>query len=250
MKNKKFFFLTGIMRCGNTLLTSLINQNPKLCISPNSIVPEIIFRLYNLKNDPLFDEQKDHKSYDSVIKSVLDSYYKDWKQEYIIERGPWGTPFNYEALKELGYLPSKFICLVRPIKEILASFIKVVKPTRLELPQFCDFLMHEAGPIGKSILALNSLKEKEKNNLHIIQYHDLCKDPEKVLKKLYNFLEIEYYKEHRFNNLEQVDFSKGEQTKIRTDKVSLKKYDYDLWIPKEIIKKYENTSIFTSSKNK
>ena len=77
MKNKKFFFLTGIMRCGNTVLTSLINQNPNLCITPNSIVPEIIFRLYNLKNDPIFDEQKDHKSFDSVIKSVLDNYYKE-----------------------------------------------------------------------------------------------------------------------------------------------------------------------------
>jgi hypothetical protein len=250
MKNKKFFFLTGIMRCGNTVLTSLINQNPNLCISPNSIVPEIIFRLYNLKNDPIFDEQKDHKSYDSVIKSVLNNYYKDWKQDYIIERGPWGTPFNYEALKELGYLPSKFICLVRPIKEILASFIKVVKPTKFELPGFCDYLMHEAGPVGKSILGLNNLKEKEKDNLHIIEYHDLCKNPEKVLKNIYNFLEIEYYKEHKFTSLKQVDFSKGDQTTIRTDKVSLKKYNYDLWLPKEIIKKYENASVFTSSKNR
>ena len=250
MKNKKFFFLTGVMRCGNTVLTSLINQNPNLCVSPNSIVPEIIFRLYNLKNDPIFDEQKDHKSFDSVIKTVLDSYYKDWKQEYIIERGPWGTPFNYEALKELGYLPSKFICLVRPIKEIMASFIKIVKPAKPEMVNFCDYLMHEGGPIGKSILALNHLAEKEKDNLNVIQYHDLCKNPEKVLKNLYNFLELEYYKGHKFTNLKQVDFSKGEQTKIRTDKVSLKKYDYDLWIPKQSLKKYENASIFTRPKNR
>lgn len=250
MKNKKFFFLTGIMRCGNTVLTSLINQNPNLCISPNSIVPEIIFRLYNLKNDPIFDEQKDHTSFDSVTKSVLDNYYKEWTQEYIIERGPWGTPFNYEALKELGYLPSKFICLVRPIKEIIASFIKIVKPAKPEMVNFCDYLMHEGGPIGKSILALNHLAEKEKDNLHIIQYHDLCKDPEKTLKKIYGFLELEYYKDHKFKNLKQVDFSKGEQTKIRTDKVALKKYDYNLWIPKESLKKYENASIFTRSKNR
>ena len=241
---KNFYFLSGFMRCGNTVLTSLVNQNPDLCITPNSITPEIMFKLHELKQGSIFKEQKDEKSLDSVIKDVLPSYYKNWKQKHIIERGPWGTPFNYAALKEAGYLPSKFIFLVRPIKEILASFIKIRGPKKTELETFCDLLMQqEGGPIGKSLFAYNHLVEN-KEKIHIIKYHELCKNPEKILKNLYKFLEIDYYPKHRFTKLKQVDTSLGRQTKIRTDKVELKKHDYGLWIPKTTLKKYENSFIY------
>jgi len=63
--NKQFFFLSGFMRCGNNLLTSIINQNPEVCITPNSIVPEMLYQMYKLQDTSLFKEQNDHKSFDS-----------------------------------------------------------------------------------------------------------------------------------------------------------------------------------------
>jgi len=245
--NKQFFFLSGFMRCGNNLLTSIINQNPEVCITPNSIVPEMLYQMYKLQDTPLFREQKDHKSFDSSLKNIMTGYYSNWKQKYIIERAPWGTPFNHEALKELGMLPSKFIFLIRPTKEILASFVKAVKPK--DVIGFCKFLMDEGGPIGKSLIAYNNiLKKEKKENILIINYHDLCDNPEKIVNNLYKFLNIPIFKKHRFTNLKQVD-TKNDQTKIRTDKVKIKSYDYDLWLPKEIVKEYENSIRNTRRKN-
>ena len=43
---KKYFYLTGIPRCGNTVLSSILNQNPDLYQTPNSVVPEMLFKLY------------------------------------------------------------------------------------------------------------------------------------------------------------------------------------------------------------
>ena len=247
MKDQKYFFLSGFMRCGNNLLTSIINQNPNVCITPNSIVPEMLYQMYKLQDTPLFKEQNDQKSFDSSLKNILTGYYSNWKQEYIIERAPWGTPFNYEALKELGMLPSKFIFLVRPVKEILASFVKAVKPG--DVVAFCKFLMDEGGPIGKSLIAYNNiLKKEKKTNVLIINYHDLCSNPEKTIYKLYKFLNIPFYKKHKFTNLKQVDITNN-QTKIRTRKIEVKTYDYDLWLPKEIIKEYENAIRYTRRKN-
>ena len=151
--NKQFFFLSGFMRCGNNLLTSIINQNPEVCITPNSIVPEMLYQMYKLQDSYLFKEQKDQKSFDSSLKNIMTGYYSNWKQKYIIERGPWGTPFNYEALKELGMLPSKFIFLVRPTKEILASFVRAVKPG--DVISFCKFLSCLSVCIHPLILCAN-----------------------------------------------------------------------------------------------
>jgi hypothetical protein len=40
-KDKKIFFLAGFPRAGNTLLTSILNQNPDICCTPNSVTLEI-----------------------------------------------------------------------------------------------------------------------------------------------------------------------------------------------------------------
>ena len=36
VKNKKIFFLAGFPRAGNTLLTSILNQNPDICCIGNN----------------------------------------------------------------------------------------------------------------------------------------------------------------------------------------------------------------------
>tara|TARA_B100001094_G_C18131979_1_gene772800 strand:- start:403 stop:528 length:126 start_codon:yes stop_codon:yes gene_type:complete len=40
---KKIFFISGLPRSGNTLLSSLLNQNPDITVSGQSIIPEIFF---------------------------------------------------------------------------------------------------------------------------------------------------------------------------------------------------------------
>ena len=40
---KKYFFLAGLPRSGNTLLSTILNQNPDLKVSSNSFLTEHIF---------------------------------------------------------------------------------------------------------------------------------------------------------------------------------------------------------------
>tara|TARA_B100002019_G_C21195709_1_gene561296 strand:+ start:338 stop:1093 length:756 start_codon:yes stop_codon:yes gene_type:complete len=250
MKDKKIFFSASFMRCGNTVLTSILNQNPDLKMSPNSILPEMMYNIAVLKEGTLFAEQKDHQSFDNVLKQMMYDYYKDWNSKYIIDRSAWGTPANMQVLKMADLLPSKFICLIRPIEEMLGSFVKASKCPRDKVEGFCDFLMDENGPIGKTILSYENLKKNHKKDLLVIQYKDLCKNPKKVIKGIYSFLEIPYYKDHSFTNLKQVDFSKGTQTKIRTDSVKLIPYRYTDYITEYTEKKYANTFRNTRRKNR
>ena len=41
-KNKKLFFLVALPRSGNTLFASIINQNPNIVCTANSITLEIM----------------------------------------------------------------------------------------------------------------------------------------------------------------------------------------------------------------
>ena len=143
----------------------------------------------------------------------------------------------------MGHLPSKFIYLVRPIGEILESFCRVIRPKPHQVENFCDYLMHETGPIGKSLLGLQNLKDKKEKNLMFINYHDFCDSPEKIVKDLYKFLGLTYYKKHKFKNLKQVDDRNNPQTTIRTDEIKLVKHKFIRKVSEEIIKKYEKSFI-------
>ena len=87
-KNKQLLFLVAQPRSGNTLFASIMNQNPEIAATPNSITLEIIKDLHLLKQTDVFLNYPDHKSLDNVLDFVFDTYYKDWPQRIIIDRGP------------------------------------------------------------------------------------------------------------------------------------------------------------------
>jgi hypothetical protein len=239
MKEKKFFFLTGVFRCGNTLLRSIINQNPNFLMTPNSLVPELIYKLHLVKNTNLFFEEANYDSFNSVISNVHKNYYQRYKQEYILEQGRWGTPYNYEMLKEVGLLPTKFVVLIRPLKEIIASWVRFDKVQKKDLMNYCHGLMNEYGRIGQAAMSIENLLVK-KEPVMFIKYHELCKKPEKVIKELYTFLEIPFYKNHFYKNLKEVE-NLTEQKTIRLNEIKLEEYDYDSYVPKEILSFYKDT---------
>jgi len=49
MKEKRIFYLCGLPRAGNTLLSTLFNQNPEISATANSVITEIFKDLNNLK---------------------------------------------------------------------------------------------------------------------------------------------------------------------------------------------------------
>ena len=244
---KEYYFLTGLPRSGNTLLGSIINQNPKVNLTANTILTDVFYQLHLIKDYQIYKNFPDESSLNNIIKNVLNNYYKDWKANYIIDRGLWGTPANLELLKLVIKKP-KFIILYRPVLECLASFIKIEKPINIELR--CHELMKDDGMIGKSLWSVKNII-KEKENYIRINYLDLITKPLDQINKIYKFLKTNSYN-HVFKNFK--DFSinniKYDDTvlnaplhKIRTDKIELNKYNIKDYLPANIIKQYSNLDI-------
>lgn len=208
---KKFFYLHGLPRAGNTLLGSIINQNPKVAVTANSIIADMLGELYTLQNSDIFKNFPDHRSFDSVTKSLFDNYYKDWSQDYIIDRGPWGLPINLKFLKEIQE-DIRILVLVRNVEEILASFIKWSQrePTSFvnqyeakTIEEKCDMLMKTDGQIVKELIGVKHLLDHQPRDIyHIVEYNDLCDNPKQTIEGIYDFLGI-YRFNHRYNNLDQ-----------------------------------------------
>ena len=255
IKNKKIFFLAGFPRAGNTLLTSILNQNPDVCCTPNSITLEIMKDLFLLKSTDVFQNFPDEQSLNNVMDEVYNLYYKNWNYKYIIDRGPAGTISNLKLLKKHFKQEIKVIFLVRPILEVLASWVTwanktpdaFIRKNSKNPTDMCHMLMNKDGLITKELLCMqNLLKPENKHMIHFVDYHELVGKPQSTIKGIYKFLGIPSFK-HRFIDLDQVTVNgmsyhdegvlgKDMHT-ITTKKLIKSKTNVNI-LPSEIIKQY------------
>ena len=210
-KNKKLFFLVAMPRSGNTLFASIMNQNPEIAATPNSITLEIMKDIFLLKETDVFQNYPDHKSLDNVLDSVYDIYYKDWPQRIIIDRGPVTTSGNFALMQKHFKRPFKCIVLLRDLMDVLASYMQWYTenlnafPNRFNLKNDEEkllLIMNKEGAVAKDLEAIKN-SYNYPGLCHYVKYDDLVKNPEQEFKKIYEFIGESYFN-HRFNNLDQV----------------------------------------------
>ena len=210
-QNRKLFFLVAMPRSGNTLFASIMNQNPEIAATPNSITLEIMKDLVLLKKTDVFENYPDHKSLDNILDSVYDIYYKDWPQRIIIDRGPVTTPPNLAVMQKHYGKPFKVIVLLRDLMDVLASYMQWYTensdafPNRFNLnsdDEKLSMIMNKDGAVAKDLEAIKNAYNYP-DMCHFVKYDDLVTNPEQKFKKIYNFLEEPYFN-HRFDNLDQV----------------------------------------------
>ena len=253
--SKQLFFLVALPRSGNTLFTSIINQNPEIACTPNSITLEIMKDLFLLKQTDVFQNYPDHRSLDNVLDVVYDNYYKDWPQPIIIDRGPVTTPGNFQLMQKHFKKPFKCIVILRDLMDVLASYMKWYTenldafPNRFNLntdEEKLSMLMNNKGAIAKDLEAIKN-SYNYPDMCHFVKYNDMVANPGKTFIDLYQFLGIKSFK-HCFQDLKQVKVNGIEYDdnivgnnmhKIKTE--IKKEYNpYIEKIPQRIKEKYEH----------
>ena len=211
-KNKQLFFLVALPRSGNTLFASIMNQNPEIAATPNSITLEIMKDLFLLKETDVFQNYPDHKSLDNVLDVVYDTYYKDWPQRIIIDRGPVMTPGNFALMQKHFKRPFKCIVLLRDLMDVLASYMQWYTENpdsfinRYGLKndeEKLSMVMNTKGAVAKDLDAIKN-SYNYPGLCHYVKYDDLVAQPEQEFRKIYKFLGEPYFN-HRFEDLQQVE---------------------------------------------
>ena len=213
-QNKQLFFLMGMPRSGNTLFASIMNQNPELVVTANSITLEIMKDLFLLKQTDVFQNYPDHKSLDNVLDCVYDVFYQEWPQRIIIDRGPVMTKENFALMQKHFKRPFKCIVLLRDVMDVLASYMKwyTEEPDSFVNKYGCKnddeklgMIMNKDGAVAKELTAIqNSFNYKDL--CYYLKYNDLVSNPEHYIKEVYKFLEEPYYP-HQFQNLQQININ-------------------------------------------
>ena len=213
-QNRKLFFLVALPRSGNTLFASIMNQNPEIAATANSVTLEIIKDLHLLKKTDVFQNFPDHKSLDNVLDNVFTNYYQQWPQRIIIDRGPvtaTGNPGNFELMQKHFKYGFKCIVLLRDLMDVFASYMQWYTenlnafPNRYNLntdEEKLLMLMNKHGAIVKDLKAIQNSYNYPKI-CHYVRYDDIVKNPEQEFRKIYNFIDEPYFN-HQFNNLDQV----------------------------------------------
>ena len=261
-QSRKLFFLVALPRSGNTLFASIMNQNPEIASTANSITLEILKELFLLKKTDTFQNYPDYKSLDNVLNNVFNLYYKDWPQRIIIDRGPImvsGNPGNFELMQKHFKPGFKCIVLLRDLMDVLASYMKWYTENPSAFPNKYDckndeekllMLMNKDGAIVKNLKAIKN-SYNYPNICHYVRYDDIINNPEQEFKKIYNFIDEPYFN-HRFNNLDQVNINGlsyddrivGNNMHKLFDGPVRKVYNpYIKKIPKSIRERYEHIKI-------
>jgi len=263
---KQYYFLIGIPRTGNTLLSSILNQNPDLKVSANSFLDDHLYQTAMLSHTDKYQNFPDDNSLMNLMYGIFDSYYRDWNVKYIIDRGNWGTPINLNLLQKVFDNDIKIICTVRDIVEIIASFIKVSpdrwrkelekeiqsnlrynKSYKSELELLCEVIMRPKSQIETALFGLNNLFYNHRDILHIVEYNDLVDNTEQTIREIYDFLNIEYYP-HKFNYINQFEVNGvkyddsiwGSDLHKLNKKIKHSNYKVEDILTSELISKYSN----------
>ena len=249
--NKNITFLASLPRSGNTLLGALLNQNPDVAVTANSITIEIFKEVYLLKETEIFKNFPDHNSLDNVLRAILTAYYKDWPQRYIIDRSPAGTFGNQMILNYCMGEPPRAILLVRNLTDIFASFLKVMSQKETLTPEKCDQylskIMIKDGMIARALQGIQYYMQPEnRDRCVIVKYDDLIADPTQAIENIHKFIGIPNF-DYNYNDFDQFaigDIKYNDTVleyplhTIRTDGIYRVENEFKDKIPQRLIDKY------------
>jgi sulfotransferase len=225
MRNQKaYYFMSGLPRSGSTLLSALLNQNPRFYSGPSSpVVPTMIALEQSLANDELYLAYPKQPQAAKIISSVLENWYSDVEKPVIFDK-------NRSWVNRLHYIPGYFgiepkvLYPVRNIADILTSFISMYRRNpytgqgripfldemliKSNIPlsddNRCEVLCSPGGIVGASYNGLKQVfAEGREKQIHLIEYDDLINQPEETMRKIYDFLGEEYFK-HNFESIENI----------------------------------------------
>ena len=210
---KKYVFTAGLPRAGTTLLGTILKQNPRFDASisgPLARYTRAIIQETSAQGGYRFEcpPQKVKK----LINGLFENYYDDDSKEVCFNHNR-GWPLLFPTIQDL-YPNSKMILCVRDINDVLDSFETLQRKNHYGFSSMfsaeentnvysrCTTLLDSSRTLGFAYAAVKqAITSDFKKDIMIIEYDNLAKNPELILKTLYKFIDEPFY-QHDFKNVE------------------------------------------------
>lgn len=202
-KSKPNFIIIGAMKAATTSLYTYLKQHPDVFMT--HIKEPMFFNNLNQKNDFIIKGKKTKKI------TSLDDYYalfnKVKKEKAIGEASP-AYIYNTQCASLIKkHLPNtKIIAILRqPVERAYSNYLHAKRADREPLTNFEDAFNSEEERIKQNWSPLYHYKSKgfyykqlkryyntfPENQIKIILFEDISVKPKKIIKEIFDFLEIE-----------------------------------------------------------
>jgi sulfotransferase len=250
---KSYYFISGLPRSGSTLLSGILKQNPEFYADIASPVEALTGSSIDIvtgaeSNLTVSEEQRKNLMY-----GIFEGYYKHIDKPVIFDssRG-WTKKTNF--LKAL-FPYTKILCPVRDIVSILNSFEVILNKNCFYTKQINEKVFSQ-----NIFIRIQEIFEREIINyysflqegyalnpemIHFIEYENLCKEPERTMRGVYEFLEKPYYS-HDFENVEYSNENFDKACNLKDLHTVKRKVEYNpprCILPPEIVKKYKEMNM-------
>lgn len=211
---KEYYFISGLPRSGSTLLSSILRQNPEFYADIASPVQGIVNNTIDFMTGCENNLNLAEDCRRNILLSIFEGYYQHLETPVIFDSSRGWTK-STTLLQEL-FPDTKILCCVRDIPWIINSFELINKKnpfyTSTLVKQECkdnvfsrsDAMMDKnGGVIAGPWIALQEGYAMNPEMIYFVEYENLCKNPEKEMRNIYEFMEKPYY----FHDFENVEYS-------------------------------------------
>lgn len=209
---KKYHFIAGLPRSGTTLLSTILKQNPKFDASisgPLARFVRAIIQESSAQGGYRFECPPEKCK--NIIHGLFENYHDNPTAQVAFNTNR-GWPLLLPTVKDL-YPKSKMILCVRDIAWILDSFEMLQrKNPYISTSMFsadeatnvysrCDALLNPGRTLGFAYAAVKqAIVSEHKSSIMIVDYDNLAKNPEAIMRALYAFIDEPYFA-HDFSNV-------------------------------------------------
>jgi sulfotransferase len=194
---KTYHFLSGLPRSGSTLLSSILNQNPSVYVSPTSPLLSLLVKNQNNWHSlPAVIANPNPAQLTNITRRMIDAAWSHENKPIIIDKcRAWGDNMIDSTIlfeKEI-----KMVATIRDLPSIMASWLSIVKKTSIKrnIPMDTDECLNSAWDkmVKDCVNSLNKAVEDAPTRVLLIEYDDLVLDPITQLNKITNFLNLPEY---------------------------------------------------------
>lgn len=253
---KQYHFITGLPRSGSTLLSSILKQNPKFHSSITDPLAAMVKGIIETSQDgPGMKVEVPVARRKNILEGLFEGFYKHIDKPVIFNTNRAWTLLTPQ-IKDM-YPKSKMLVCVRDINWVLDSFETAHRKNPFSTNTVTgglggtvysriEELMSEKGIVGFPYIGIKqAITSAEKNMLMLIEYNELCKNPERMMKSIYSFIGQDYY-EHDFSNVEASWDEYDAEIGINLHSVR-KKVEFiprQFILPPDILQKYANMEVW------
>jgi sulfotransferase len=217
---QKIFYNTSLPRAGSTLLQNILMQNPEFYSTPTSGLADLLMTARSVYSTGDAFRAQDPEE----MKNGMKNFYKQGLYGFYnaITNRPYVFEKSRAWIGNYGFLEFfeediKMVCMVRDLRSIFSSMEKNFRKNQHKDPMIVNGVelknmttvaridhFSTTPPVGPSIEWLfEAIHQGYDKKIHFIRFEDLTVNPEKEMKKLYNYLGFDYYP-HHFTNMEQL----------------------------------------------